>query len=208
MISIKKAAMFGLDARIALAIFGALSVISGAALYSAIQTAKTEQAHQILNEIVKASEQYYLDNGSQIPQYDVNNSYTTDLLENRESLSTWKGPYITGTKFDSRSFINSLTKSIESDARIYILLGQSSTWSDNDAHQDCSSVGGYDCSEWLEVHNGDTADGRAILESIFVRLDSLVDNSDGDKDGSIRAVDYGDNRYFLLYKGFPRKRTI
>ena len=33
----KKAAMFGLDARIALAIFGALSVISGAALYSAIQ---------------------------------------------------------------------------------------------------------------------------------------------------------------------------
>ncbi len=38
---IKKAAMFGLDARIALVIFGALSVISGAALYSAIQQAKT-----------------------------------------------------------------------------------------------------------------------------------------------------------------------
>tara|TARA_Y100001960_G_scaffold319101_1_gene389950 strand:- start:3597 stop:3728 length:132 start_codon:yes stop_codon:yes gene_type:complete len=38
----KKAAMFGLDARIALAIFGALSVISGAVLYSAIQDAKAE----------------------------------------------------------------------------------------------------------------------------------------------------------------------
>lgn len=35
----KKAAMFGLDARIALVIFGALSVISGAALYSAIGNA-------------------------------------------------------------------------------------------------------------------------------------------------------------------------
>tara|TARA_Y100001960_G_scaffold323342_1_gene401616 strand:- start:381 stop:521 length:141 start_codon:yes stop_codon:yes gene_type:complete len=34
-----KGAMFGLDARIALAIFGALSVISSAALYSAIQEA-------------------------------------------------------------------------------------------------------------------------------------------------------------------------
>lgn len=36
-----KGAMFGLDARIALAIFGALSVISGAALYSAIQESST-----------------------------------------------------------------------------------------------------------------------------------------------------------------------
>lgn len=35
----KKSAMFGLDARIALAIFGALSVITGAALYSAINKA-------------------------------------------------------------------------------------------------------------------------------------------------------------------------
>ena len=36
---LNKGAMFGLDARIALAIFGALSVISGAALYSTIQEA-------------------------------------------------------------------------------------------------------------------------------------------------------------------------
>ena len=37
MIFFKRGAMFGLDARIALAIFGALLVISSAALYSAIQ---------------------------------------------------------------------------------------------------------------------------------------------------------------------------
>ena len=41
MIKLKKGAMFGLDARISLAIFGALSVISGAALYSAIQDSKS-----------------------------------------------------------------------------------------------------------------------------------------------------------------------
>ncbi len=35
-----RGAMFGLDARIALAIFGALSVISGAALYSAIKESR------------------------------------------------------------------------------------------------------------------------------------------------------------------------
>jgi len=43
-----KGAMFGLDSRIALAIFGALSVISGAALYSAIQEAK---ATALYNEL-------------------------------------------------------------------------------------------------------------------------------------------------------------
>ena len=66
----KKGAMFGLDARIALAIFGALSVISGAALYSAIQSAKAEQYRQYFVELVKASEAYYLDTGSQL-SFDV-----------------------------------------------------------------------------------------------------------------------------------------
>ena len=50
----KKGAMFGLDARIALAIFGALSVISGAALYSAIQDAQATAMIVRLNEVGKA----------------------------------------------------------------------------------------------------------------------------------------------------------
>ena len=50
----KKGAMFGLDARIALAIFGALSVILGAALYSAIQEAKNQQIISMFSEISKA----------------------------------------------------------------------------------------------------------------------------------------------------------
>ena len=55
--------MFGLDARIALAIFGALSVISGAALYSAIQQAKVTETVTELDNISKAWAQYYLDTG-------------------------------------------------------------------------------------------------------------------------------------------------
>lgn len=53
---LRKAAMFGLDARIALAIFGALSVISGAVLYSAIKQAKTEALRQYFVELIKVSE--------------------------------------------------------------------------------------------------------------------------------------------------------
>lgn len=94
----KKAAMFGLDARIALAIFGALSVISGAALYSAIQQSKVVAIVTEMQEVEKAVEAYYLDTGNFLPPitgatsaYDLD---MTPLVENSESLSGWKGPYL------------------------------------------------------------------------------------------------------------------
>jgi Tfp pilus assembly protein PilE len=92
----KKAAMFGLDARIALAIFGALSVISGAALYSAIQNSKVVGLVAQISEINKAFEQYYLDTGVTPPKSTgiyyrlrINN-----LSENIDNISGWNGPYL------------------------------------------------------------------------------------------------------------------
>lgn len=93
----KKAAMFGLDARIALAIFGALSVISGASLYSAIQKAKVTAMIVDAQELGKAAEQYLLDTGSYIPKsvdYPGSSLHSNALLTNTESLSGWNGPYI------------------------------------------------------------------------------------------------------------------
>lgn len=98
----KKAAMFGLDARIALAIFGALSVISGAALYSAIQQSKVISIANQISEITKAFEQYYLDTGSpirKIGEVDAGHSNLTfslsarDLIED-SGINGWNGPYI------------------------------------------------------------------------------------------------------------------
>jgi Tfp pilus assembly protein PilE len=88
----KKGAMFGLDARIALAIFGALSVISGAALYSAIQEAKVIAAIAEMNEVGKAYEAYYLDTGTELNL--IANPYL-EIQELVESTKTgWKGPYL------------------------------------------------------------------------------------------------------------------
>jgi len=86
----KKAAMFGLDARIALAIFAALSVISGAAMYNVIRDVKVNVLISSLQEIGKAYEQYLLDTGVGLPG---------GLLRNAEELITstavgWKGPYL------------------------------------------------------------------------------------------------------------------
>jgi type II secretory pathway pseudopilin PulG len=95
----KKGAMFGLDARIALVIFGALSVISGAALFSAIENAKFTAAATQASEIEKAFESYYLDTGS----YPTNihsdasfNFYSMKDLVTDPGVSGWKGPYISG----------------------------------------------------------------------------------------------------------------
>jgi hypothetical protein len=92
----KKGAMFGLDARIALAIFGALSVISGAALYSAIQDARVTAIVTDLDELGKATTQFLLDTGA-YPA--VLNGSTAHGIMKTESLITtagtgWNGPYI------------------------------------------------------------------------------------------------------------------
>ena len=93
---LKKGAMFGLDARIALAIFGALSVISGAALYSAIQQSKVIAAVADLNEVHKAFEAYWLDTGVELPRLSSGSVAFSikDLVENVENVSNWKGPYL------------------------------------------------------------------------------------------------------------------
>jgi hypothetical protein len=94
----KKGAMFGLDARIALVIFGALSVISGAALYSAIQDARVTAILTEMDNVGKATTAYYLDTGIYPPAITGSTGGTTNTLNAREltssSQSGYQGPYI------------------------------------------------------------------------------------------------------------------
>lgn len=203
----KRAAMFGLDARIALAIFGALSVISGAALYSAIKTAKTEQWRQYFEEFIKSTEQYYLDNGKQTPIYltSTYETYISDLAVNRENLSTWKGPYLSSTYAINNYIRDNMTAKLHTIGAMSIFLRQSSTWTQmNDFTADEFCVAGSaDCSEWLNLSAGNASATPYIL-SLFKDLDALVDNSDGALAGKVRyntaGVDY------IMYQGLPRKR--
>ena len=92
----QKGAMFGLDARIALAIFGALSVISGAALYSAIQDSKVTAILTEMDNVGKATTAYYLDTGLYPPSQVGGDDKT--LLNAREITESvvngWQGPYL------------------------------------------------------------------------------------------------------------------
>tara|TARA_Y100000590_G_C15524096_1_gene940529 strand:- start:393 stop:992 length:600 start_codon:yes stop_codon:yes gene_type:complete len=102
-----KGAMFGLDARIALAIFGALSVIGGAALYSAIQESRVTALITETNEVAKAVEQYLLDVGS-LPSHSTTNTKNLNvsslLVKPLVGAKGWNGPYISLEKISGQDF--------------------------------------------------------------------------------------------------------
>lgn len=199
---IKKGAMFGLDARIALAIFGALSVISGASLYSAIQVSNMEKWRQYFENISKASEHYYLDNGVPIP-----NSYGLfgegrlgNLVENYDNMPTWKGAYITNV-FSSSSYgiKDAMTLKIGPLAMIGLTLHKKSTWTNNSSLQyDVCVLNAYDCNEWIYLSTTSASDESKIFD-LFKGLDEYIDSGDGELDGKVRYNHL--NSGYLMYQG-------
>jgi type II secretory pathway pseudopilin PulG len=175
----KKGAMFGLDARIALAIFGALSVISGASLYSAIQESKVVALQAQFNEVEKSIEQYILDIGSAPPKTHnwVDLSY---LMDNKDSNSNWNGPYISG-------FVDSGVNLVDPKYLTFKIVKNNIT--------DCStSAGTSDGTFYYNInqsHNSDYYLTLAFLKKYHDKYDT-----DGDYDsGSI------------IVKGYPSANT-
>jgi hypothetical protein len=188
----KKGAMFGLDARIALAIFGALSVISGAALYSAIQDSKATAFLADITELGKAWEQYLLDTGSDLPAYsNVGNGRhfrdMTGLIEDNGVIG-WKGPYLSYEKhhLDNKHLI------YPNAGSFLLVSAKNSTWGGANGWQDGICLLETDkCFIW-----GYTS---GFTKSVFETLDNRLDNGDGESSGSIRYEDTPNIFYIKLY---------
>ncbi|HAG52290.1 MAG TPA: hypothetical protein DCL21_00710 [Alphaproteobacteria bacterium] len=174
-----KGAMFGLDARIALAIFGALSVISGAALYGAIQKSHATALLADLNEIAKAWESYYLDTGQLPPVLTTAASDWTDhTYDGSELISStvkgWKGPYLpyktTGTTLHHSKYQD-----------IYITeISDSGGWGDTVNWYPAGLCDGSNiCYAWAHISGVES-------ETLMKAVDDIVDNGDGAKDGNFR----------------------
>ena len=145
---IKKGAMFGLDARIALAIFGALSVISGAALYSAIQDAKVTQIVTESNNISMAVEQYLLDTGSLPPICGGTSNYDLDiqaLTTKPSGVTNWNGPYIS---FEETSTACKLIRPKDS-INIILSYSNSQEWADETATARTCSKSSTSCDVYI-----------------------------------------------------------
>ena len=179
----KKGAMFGLDARIALAIFGALSVISGAALYSAIQESKITQLHTNLLEIGKAWEQYMLDVGEDIP---INaDSYRHSSLLVDDTKPGWKGPYLS---YEKTAVPHDYVLEYPNGGPIYLFTLNDNTWSVWNSGGVCTA--GQTCYMWVAPNVG--AGGLDLAKQLDIKLDG----SDTPNTGNVRI---GGNVIYLKY---------
>ncbi len=190
--------MFGLDARIALAIFGALSVISGAALYSAIQQSKVVALITEINEVGKAYDAYYLDTGVELtfnssPVYlEIHNLVTS-------TVPNWNGPYLS---YETNAELYSLSHKTYDRIRISEMLdgnwisnGSSSLWEDSTK---CTggTVGGT-CSIWIVF--------RDMPLDTYNALDEMVDGSVDSQSGNVRYVSWSGIPYVTFVKYRPKQ---
>jgi type II secretory pathway pseudopilin PulG len=184
----KKGAMFGLDARIALAIFGALSVISGAALYSAIQDSKITSLYTQMTEVSKAVESFYLDTGRFPTTFTSGSSYRLDLSELVENpgFDGWKGPY-TSLETSTVYLLNPYTRE-----RITFLVSEKDKWSSCNA--------GVICEGWVLFYFDN---GREQAQQVDNKFD------DGDlSTGNVKGWTSSGTLYALLIKAIYITKDI
>jgi type II secretory pathway pseudopilin PulG len=187
----KKAAMFGLDARIALAIFGALSVISGAALYSAIQNSKATAFYTQTKEIAKATEQFLLDTGEILPNVDTYSRDIRQLVKNEDSKANWNGPYINCEKGSTSDTYYYLYCNGYDGAGLSTYIRK---YADNTNIIDvCTST---NCDLWVMYHVG--APKKAQYESLFDAMDERFDGNNGRDTGDLKLYVNGSTVYMIM----------
>ena len=169
----KKAAMFGLDARVALAIFGALSVITGVSLYNALKESKVTALITELDNVEKAVTQYYLDTGL----YPAEQAADSGRLKAEELISStvsgWEGPYI---NFNDNADPNDglVLHPIYTDVSIFRNID--GIWDvPSFPFSTCSSIGADNCNIFT-CYSGVPVD---IMDAVESKLDSTVSNFNG-----------------------------
>lgn len=89
--------MFGLDARIALAIFGILSIVAGVTAINVMGQAGVTALVTELNNMKKAYQEFHLATGDDTTRF-------LDLVDNTSDIMGWNGPYIDLLNDKSRSY--------------------------------------------------------------------------------------------------------
>jgi len=193
----QRGAMFGLDARIALAIFGGLTIITGAALFKAIgQTIATAQLVELEN-VNKAVMQYMLDTGGSLPSSSILQNLIVDY-----GVVGWKGPYLSVESSAANSYLN---------VRGYIVLPglprSDSPWSATltDVPTTCVAVDPT-CHYFAVFGLSGALGGDLVPLDVHESLDEMVDGGDGYETGNYRMREQAGSRYVGYLKGPQRLR--
>ena len=171
----QRGAMFGLDARIALAIFAGLSIIAGMAVVSTVRKTDVTSLTSEFDNISKGYLNFAFDTGVDIPvasSADGQGGFT-NLYTDADSTLNWKGPYITRSTFKHPKYGN-----------YSLILGSIDASWDPTSPASTGSIPGV----WLDL--------SSVPCEIAGNLDTQIDGSASGSDGNLRYDDTcssGDN---------------
>lgn len=196
---LNKAAIFGLDARIALMTFGILSVVSMAFLHSAMEESEAVAFLAEMEEIGKAFQSFSFDTKEFLLRNNDTDNTISDyymfkvknLVQNIDSYENWKGAYISYIPNSDASLNHRKYKDV------MLLALNNKSW--GGAVGNWSPAGycsaGEKCYLWVLI-NG------VPSESIAKEIDIKVDKADGASSGSFRWYKSNDpvDKVFYFYK--------
>lgn len=158
----RRGAMFGLDARITLAIFGLLSAVAGVATYAAVTNARETMQLQTVKSITLAIDAYMHDTKIAPVNFD-------NFLVN-PSIAGWNGPYLKG------NFKNE-GGGVWTANGVTFVVGRAST-ADGTTTTDCSDAN--DCYTTLNIY---------APYGTLTSLDRMYDGDDSPSTGLVRTQD-------------------
>lgn len=159
----QRGAMFGLDARIALAIFGGLSIITGAALFAVISEISVTRHTTEMSNFGKAVQAYALDTG-------LYPSVIEDLIS--DNATGWNGPYLQMEDTDP-GLANSVFLSTGETASLQYL--RDTTWTNWATAGGCNNS--TNCGIYMVV---------LVEQDIGNKIDVRVDGVSSPNAGAIR----------------------
>jgi hypothetical protein len=168
----QQGAMFGLDARIALAIFAVLSVIAGVAAINVLGNAAVTAQVTEFSNMKKAYQEFHLATGENTTRF-------LDLVDNSSDIQGWNGPYVDLLNDKSRTYgVYSLVEGRQDVPGVPPV--------------ECTSGGGI-CSIWLKL--------TKVKDSVAASLDQALDGEAGANAGIFR-IEYTpgntDDVYYLV----------
>ncbi len=165
-------AMFGLDARIALAIFGLLSVVAGVAAINIFSQAGVTALNTELQNMKKAYTEFHLATGEHTLKF-------TDLINNDGGYQGWNGPYIDGM--------------LSARSRLYGEYSLVEGRLDVNGVPPVECTGGI-CGTWLKL--------TKVKDSLARDAHSVMNGDDGNLAGGVLRVELTpgptDDVYFLI----------
>src|SRR5690606_20594829 len=179
----QRGAMFGMDARVALAIFGTLALLGGYTMLGRINTAKTGKFIKELNTSSDGLAALQADLG-RLPPIDLTSSAQVfEVLRQDPGLQKWNGPYINEAVSES------------------VVPPGGGTWSSADLQGDRATGCGYgeNCYIWLSVSN--------FSEAIFNEINDVIDENGG-SDAETTPASEGRGRFTGTGTGTLHFRAI